>query len=556
MMPLGTSAYVQQDDMTLPKEYSFVINEFTGGLNNVSNLEYNQASDLLNCNFSDGVSVQKRTGIMNTKLITITDTDKKITFIDEYKPYTGANKLIVATNSAVYSDGVKIKDVLGKVQGVTFRNKYYFVDGTYIYVYDGTNCKILKDPPVGFTPAPAPATFGVWNSNTTHVWYEPCQAELNDVYKGVCVIPLKPKYILANRERLYISGCADDPNNVYISDIENGYYWCVTLPIQPTPNGEKVVGIKVFMDVLIVAREESIYALYGNTNRADVSEEYFIMKRINTHTGVANGDTMTIVNNNMYYLGSDGVVYSMITPLTDVKILTTSVLSERINLYNKPIDLNIEDMTDSCASYYKENFYLKVKNQILVYNYRYNCWSIYKGFLPNCMTVLNGYRVFGMNDGKIYRHKIYDDTIVESDTQEKKDETLYAYSDYEGNDRVAISCYWYSKQMDMRKPTYYKFFRDVYVVTQASKYNNSDLSIKINVDYDSYDKNFEIPNRMSVFGYTNFGEKFISKEISQSLPNRLGMRGRVIIVGLENNILDNFMRVYEISGDYTLRGRR
>lgn len=559
-MALGTRQFLQDNNVPASKIQSFTIKNYTGGLRNVGEFSDIDARDINNMMFTDGVYMEKRTGITDSGDINaITDTDKIITFRDIYKPYTGNPVELVFTNSKMYKIVNKVptfvRNVSGKVQGTNFYGKYYFVDGLNIFMYDGTTCLPLKDPPAGYTPAPAPAKKGTFKSDANNFWYEPCAAEVADVFLGENVIPKKPKYIVSRKNRLYVSGCLDDPNNVYITDIENGQYFAVLLPMQPTPNGEKVVGLKVFQDVLIVAREESMFAIYGVTNRTTFSD-VFTMKQITTHTGCASGDSMSIANNYLFYLGTDGIVYRMMTPLTDVRQLTTAILSAKLDLYKAPFSLEDVDMKSAISLYHNNNYYLNIGSKLLIYNYTFQAWTLYTSVNPKFMYIKSNKVYFSRDDGKLYRFKVYNSEIQESDPQEEKDETLKAYADTINSVDSAIDAYYTTKRFDLGQPTYFKFFRDIYVIAKTFKFLKSQADITFEIDYADVKNKFSAQNSMSIFGQTFFGDLFINKDIVESLPSRIGRRGRTISMKIQNNIIYQPMKIMEVSGDYTLRGRR
>ena len=82
-------AYVQNNVAPIEKTYVFALKDFSGGLNNRSEiLKDNEASDLINMMFTNGEVNGKRDGqraIGDFKL------DMPITFIDEFKAFKKCN---------------------------------------------------------------------------------------------------------------------------------------------------------------------------------------------------------------------------------------------------------------------------------------------------------------------------------------------------------------------------------------------------------------------------------------------------------------------------------
>lgn len=583
-MGLGTRQFLQDNNVPPSRILSFNVNSFNGGLNNVNEIQNNEAFNIMNMAFTDGVYMEKRTGITDSKLINqinaidelvdITGDDlfdslssplvlhssTEINFCDEYRPYVGEHILLVGTNDYLYKvingEYYIISSVQGKVRGVNYFGKYYFVDGFALKVFDGLSVKQVISPPQGYVPAPSPAKAGVINSNATQIWYEPCALQIQDVNLGANVVPNNPEFIDIRKNRLYISGCNGvDNNTVYITDIENALYFAVLLPLQPTPNGEKITGLKNFQDVMIVAREESIFAIYGNTN-ISTSDDVFYVKRINTHTGVASQDSMHIMNNFLAFLGSDGVVYRMQTPLTDVRQVMTDILSKKIDLALPPLSFNPSDYKNATGCFSDGEYVLKIGDRILIYNYRHMAWTVYNNIETNHIFVMNSVRYYCGLYGQIFRHKTYDTSITETDPQWKIDETLTAFSDGDGVGRQPISAFYKTKRDDMGMPSYFKFFRDLYVTAKIYLFLKSTTKITFELDYQDVEGQFKSSFSTSVFGISKFGDMFINKEIVDSLPIRLGRRARTIALNIYNDYLDEPMRIIEINGDYTLRGRR
>src|SRR5690606_2606183 len=70
----------------------------------------------------------------------------------------------------------------------------------------------VVNPPADYTPLDTSHTRGVtkYDYNNLKVWYEPCQNEKTDAYKGENVLPEKPKYIVNHNGRIFLSGSEKD----------------------------------------------------------------------------------------------------------------------------------------------------------------------------------------------------------------------------------------------------------------------------------------------------------------------------------------------------------
>lgn len=583
-MALGTRQYIQNSNIPASKILSFSVKQFNGGLNNATELQDNEAFDIMNMSFTDGIYMEKRTGLTDSLLLNplpsndtlydsvlsllvdsqgstlISSVNTNIVFVDKFRPYSGEHIMLYATDDKLYKilnkESVELCNLNGKMRGKNFFGKYYFVDGDELRVFDGDTIKKVINPPTGFTPLPSPAIIGVINSNATEIWYEPCALQIADTALGANIIPTNPSFIEIRKNRLYISGASGVNNNtVYISDIENPLYFATLLPLQPTPNGEVITGLKNFHDTMVVARNESFFAIYGSSNLSTSSDQ-FSVKQINTHTGCASQDTMQIMNNYMVYLGSDGVVYRMVTPLTDVRQITTEILSVKIDLRFPPLNFNINNLSSATASFYDGEYFLKLQDRILIYNYRHMAWTVYSDINTSFLFIMDNVRYFACNDGKIYRQKVYRNDINNSMTPYEINEILTAFSDGDGESRVAIEAYYKTKRMDFNEPSYYKFFRDVFITSKVYSALKSTTDLTFELDYNDVTGQFSSTMSISVFGVSKFGDVFINREIVDSIPVRIGRRARTIALKAHNTYLDQPFRLIEINGDYTLRGRR
>lgn len=593
-------AYLQKNVPPPNKVLTFTMNNFVGGLNNRSSqLQPNESFNLLNMKFDDESVMVKRDGVDYYDAHVITGS---ITYIDEFKPYQDTFQLIRASNTQVFSGTTKIADVAGKINGMNYMGAYYFVDGAKIRVYNkfpqaaGTYLKIvgtpvnsyvcmeLVNPPAGYTPLPTEHISGVWvyDYATNRCWYEPCQNEINDTYKGANTLPTKPKYIEIHGDRLFLASDVTDDDNVYISDISNGFYFPVFLPLQLPPNGDKIVGLKSFHDSIVVGRKNDIYVIYGNTNRPEVADLVFRIKKVTTHTGFASQDAVDIVNNYLFYLGHDGNVYGMHTTKTDVDLLATQIINVHVDLFRTPINATVGDLSTASSVYYKDEWYLSIGDKTVVYSYRHKGFTMYRySFLKMKSFYVQDYDLlYGGDNGRIMKNST-------------------VYSDL----GQPYHAFWTSMSMDMNEPTTYKQLREFYIVAHVFETYTSRIDVKFEIDYVNVDESYYLTNETSIWGKSKFGARFINRNIIASLPIVLGRRGRTLRFTMSNGYepsapVDTYaqlsgypglkegtlvlvrgeskyylyrnhewvlqsnedlfqpMKVYEVSGQYELRGKR
>ena len=214
----NTKSFISNTTYTTPERITFTVKDFTGGLNNVmseNRLKDNQSPDLLNVRFrKDGV-LEKRNGL---KAYDIVNSEYSINGdlhgawvikVDE----STETLLLHVDRDLIYirsSDRKPIYIPWGQKSAVRsvelsvaqFQDKVYFVDNGlkihFLKIEELENISLpniyyIVDPPSGFTPKPKPAVEGVVKEapsvygqpNMIDVWYEPCEYELEDGYKGV-----------------------------------------------------------------------------------------------------------------------------------------------------------------------------------------------------------------------------------------------------------------------------------------------------------------------------------------------------------------------------------
>lgn len=128
-------------------EKLLVLNDFSGGINNVQPVGLiadNESCDCMNMRFTDNNLMAKRQGLV--PVLNDIQFNNSITWIDEYKPFVGSKKRVLATSEKFYVDGVEVCNVSGDVRGVNYYGKYFFVDGSNIFVYDGDTYYIIVQP--------------------------------------------------------------------------------------------------------------------------------------------------------------------------------------------------------------------------------------------------------------------------------------------------------------------------------------------------------------------------------------------------------------------------
>lgn len=532
-----------------PERKNFAIKDFTGGICNTKSplkLSDNQCFDMLNVSFElDGV-LKKRSGIRNSEEVmgdTVSE-DVLNTFVIEATPNkygylinTNTSLIYFVANKSGHSDADRKfiswnrANTEQPIQGVQFLDRFFFVDGgDMVHYFNIKDLETMEEPPIyyitnppdNFTPLPKPSVAGVvkqedYPVNTGYpakkIWYEPCQAELEDGYKGACRNVYPKTLIQVHGDRLYVSGNHADPNMVYISDVLNPHYFPASLPIQTPPVGDVITSLHVFMDTLVIGRRDSVYCLYGNTNRTDAGIAY-TLKHLNTHTGMPNANCANRIHNYLFYVGTDGQCYKLSTTQTDATQLITSKTNGNFDFTLPPLNKSVDSIRMCHTGFdpVKGEWYVQIGEDTAVYNYNLMSWTRYNN-LDNVKFITI--------DNKFY--------IVRRDNTFNIfcDECNYDTYQYDTYTSVPIECYWKSKTIDFGAPTRIKQIRDTYIVSESYEKYVSDVQINYKVDYIDVKKKQSIVNEIPLWNVALWDRfKFVSNNIVRSLPIMVGRRGR------------------------------
>jgi len=543
--------YIQQDTPPPNKIQVFSLQSFVGGLNNRSDqLEDNQASYVLNMDFADDTLMEKRKGQAYFDNLTMPGGDA-VVLIDEYKPYQDNNVLIRASENKMYIEDVVLTDLQGRPHGTNHDGKYVFADGDKFYAYgwfhqeDSTYRKVegtaindyvlveIVSPPENFTPLGTEHTEGVVvvDYDNFEVWYEPCEHEVEDTYKGANVVPGGVRYVASHNGRLYLAGADEDDDNVFISDVSNPYYYPVALPIQLPPNSDRIMALAVFDNSVVVGRKYDVHVIFGQTNRPDMGVQPFYLHRLNTHTGFASQGAAVTAHNYLFFLGSDGEAYALGTTRADEKQLSTQVLTRNVKLDKAPIEASNEELAEASSAFHDGRWYVSIGEKVLVYSYRHMAWTMWDNFHATSFYVLDDELMWGRVDG----------------------ETACFSKEYYLDFGMAYKALWYSKYFDMDDANSFKHFREVFVVAHTFPEYESIIDLIFEIDYQEVKERVTVTNNLSVWGKSKWGERWVNRIINESLPFQIGRRGRNIRFKFSNGfylheVVDNYGDLETVEG--------
>lgn len=547
-------AFIQKTSPPRNERLEFNLSSFSGGLNNRSSvIEDNQASNILNMHFTHQDVLEKRYGFEPIDDIVI---DEPITHVSVYKPYNSDDQIIRATNTKVYVGNTKIADVQGEIDSVNYQGLLFFCDGEDLFAYGtfpnvtGTYLQVIGttpevdvtlkvvNPPGDFVPLDKVHQQGkiVVNYDAGTIHYEPCEQELDDPYLGANLMPEHPKFIEVHKSRLFVSGDRKDNDNVYITDISTPYYFAVGLPIQLPPNSDKVRGMTVFDDAILIGREYDMYYISGDTNNPMLGFPLHSLRRVNTHTGIANHKSTDVAHNYLFFMGSDGFAYALATVHLDEKTVATQIISNNIDVFKEPIGITREELLDASSIFDGEYWYVTLGDLTLVYSYRNRAWTVFDYVDIYAPTKHEGELIWGRKDGKVV--KFTEDYL---------------------DDGRPIYALWESKTFDFGSAVRYKQFREFFLVAHAWDFNDSDIRVTFEIDYSDVHNATIVDNKIAYWNKAKWGDRFITRNINASIPFVVGRRARYMKIRIANshpvhNFVEREQDLYDIPKKYNYMG--
>lgn len=148
-------------------------------------------------------------------------------------------------------------------------------------------------------------------------------------------------------------------------------------------DGQKVIGIGFFQDLLIVFKEKSIYQLYFNAS------DGFVVELITSSYGAVSHGAIAQVENDCYFLTDKGV-YVLGNEPNYYASIRTNELSSRIKTLLQRINPAYWDL---CVSdYHDDRYFLSVPldtntecNALIVYDRRFYAWAYWDNIRANAL---------------------------------------------------------------------------------------------------------------------------------------------------------------------------
>lgn len=432
--------------------------DFSGGLNNSvppHMIADNEVADCWNVDFTDDGGIQT---MPDWDMVTTTATSYNTGDIFKYSGISQDSQLLV-TDIGLYGAGTSIY----KINGLVPTNIYSSLTAGYpINTIQFINTLIIgngKDSNLKYDGTTV-STLGGSSPNTSifEVAYS----------------------------RLFITGNPAHPNRVYYCDTGDIETWGASSYFDVRKNdGDKITGLKLFRDRLIIFKEYSIWVanVSGSTPSTDWSNEI-----LEDGIGCVAGRTITPVLNDIYFLAHDGVYsLSRITEATATEV-EIAKLSNKIQKTIDEIDKTVRWYFS--AVYYKNKYYLTIplgnitstvpSQYTLIYSCLNKNWTKYLDIYTNQFLV-------------------YQNNLLRTDPS-----GYYIYYLMDSLDNVN-SCGFKSKQYSFGAPTLKKRFTKAFLTHEATGNWNNTFGWSVDFEPDWNSKSISEIGAEDYFGTDIYG---------------------------------------------------
>lgn len=614
---------------TRPGTFKYLTEQFASTIKKVFIYETTSVSKFLLCTDTK-LYVINTTGGIITELLTVSNVisgfqyGDKFYFVDgaKYREYDGTN--IYEIINCTYATGIAQAGAPTTITlPTTFSANNDYYNNWEIHIYSGTGdgqTRTISDYD-GATKVATVSSNWATNPDSTSAFYitnatqgelktdsvsspktkmyVPTYQEFADSFKGpnnlTDMVKCKQGIEHKTKSRAFFAINSSYPNVIYSTDIDNMYY-IPTNQFQPaiSNDGDIITGIYSFNSILIVFKKYSIYALYG------YDETDYSFKEVTVASGTSSINSVSKADNNLVFLGSNGVVYSLTDVRTDYQKILTKPISESLNLNKYPINLYDTDYENAIAIFFDKYYILSINDKTLVYTN--GSWMLWDNLNPTCFVVYDNSLLFTNSNKYLYRLPfqpfyitetftatagqtnftvskgyineagndalVYVDAVPILTDSEKVSNTEFKIPACTAGQTVKIEylsslCYndsgdayesrWESKDIDFGYPSKIKQIRKMWVTANTYKYFLSKVHFDAYIDYSETNTDFTMTNQISLWGASVFGSRFINKNTVDSTPIQINKRGRIIRFKLWNDQIDQPFRLYNIYGEVNVK---
>lgn len=231
-----------------------------------------------------------------------------------------------------------------------------------------------------------------------------------------------------------------NPSRVYFSDPGAPETWGATNFVDFTPgDGEKIQAVVAWREFVFIFKESKFFVVYDTTEDSE-GAPVFLWRAVDTGIGLASPRAVAVHRSGVYFMGRQGVYRTV----GDEPELLSSAIDPMFLGGSSDFYLGGElahaNITNCAMGFHGEQLYLgfptsSTNNRVLVYDPRYEWWSLYD-IVASCFTSFRiGAQeelVFGYASGSnhVGRHN----------------------SSFTNDDGVAISSHWRSGWFDYELP--------------------------------------------------------------------------------------------------------
>lgn len=286
---------------------------------------------------------------------------------------------------------------------------------------------------------------------------------------------------------------------------------------------DEILDIRTFRDAIVIFCKRTIWALYGSgSNMAN-----YTLIKINVPFGCISRDSITVVENDIYYLSIDGV-YKLFA--TDMSYISARKVSLPIEPFIKGI--SIENQQKASGVYFQNKFLLSFPTgDTLIYDlalrseYQDGAWCRWTNVQANSWITKDNILQFTSNNGCIYK-------FVENQ-----------YND----DGIAIPYKVILKLYDFGSQTQYKKFKGMWIIAKQYDSQSSTFNITGTIDYVPINLMDNSTDQSMVWDEGEFDDTtwdFIDVVVT---PLRVRQKGRNIQLTITSDKLDEPFTLYGVS---------
>jgi hypothetical protein len=311
-------------------------------------------------------------------------------------------------------------------------------------------------------------------------------------------------------------------------DISKGYamfdYWPAPFFIDvAVSDNDEILDIRSFRDVIIIFCKRTIWALNGNGS----SLENYTLTKINVPFGCISRDSITTVENNLYYLSIDGV-YKLYA--TDFNYVSAQKVSLPIDPFIRGITM--DNQQKSVGVYFQNKYLLSFPTgDTIVYDLSIpnavqdGAWYRWTNVQANSWLTEDNALKFSSNNGCIYQFM---------DNRYNDDGTAIPY-------KIILKLYDFGSQVQ------YKKFKGFWIIAKQYDDNSSTFNVTGTIDYVPISLMDNSTDQSLVWDEGSFDKTYWDYIDVVVTPLRVRHQGRNIQLTITSDKLDEPFTLYGVS---------